>query len=304
MIPNVFISSTIEDLHYLREGLRDAVNELAYRPVMSDYGEVGYLNPETAAESCYRSVKECQIAVIIIGCRYGNATAEGGISITHREFRTAREEGIPLIALVEKEVLSFKKVFQANKDQNPLTNFPRMDNPALTFALLDEITTSEAFNGLIPFTNVAEAAMLLKKQIADLVGQILTKVFSPMRAEIKDVLAEIKTIRQEFAVHQKQDPRFLQIIRYIIDENRSKGFKYLIEHTIGPIDKAVPLILEADSFDDFVKKSGWTLVIRDSGTNLLTPNMADNIFGAMSFGVPSRNNPMGTERAEFLINKN
>ena len=42
MIPNVFISSTIEDLHYLREGLRDAVNDLAYRPVMSDYGEVGY----------------------------------------------------------------------------------------------------------------------------------------------------------------------------------------------------------------------------------------------------------------------
>jgi len=111
MIPNVFISSTIEDLHYLREGLRDAVNELAYRPVMSDYGEVGYLHPETAAESCYRSVKECQIAVIIIGCRYGNPSAEGGVSVTHKEFRTARDEGIPLIALVEKEVMSFKKVF-------------------------------------------------------------------------------------------------------------------------------------------------------------------------------------------------
>jgi hypothetical protein len=304
MIPNVFISSTIEDLHYLREGLRDAVNELAYRPVMSDYGEVGYLNPETAAESCYRSVKECQIAVIIIGCRYGNPSADGGVSVTHKEFRTARDEGIPLIALVEKEVMSFKKVFQANQDPQVLTNFPRMDNPPLTFALLDEITTSESYNGLIPFTNVAEAATSLKKQIADLVGQSLTKVFSPMRSEIKDVLAEIKTLRQEFTDHQKQDPRFLQIIRYIIDENRSKGFKYLIEHTIGPIDKAVPLIIEADSFDDFINKIGWTLVLRDAGVSLITPAMANEIFGAMSFGVPSMDNPLGQERAEFLIKNN
>jgi len=179
-----------------------------------------------------------------------------------------------------------------------------MDNPSLTFALLDEITTSETYNGLIPFTNVAEAATSLKKQIADLVGQSLTKVFSPMRAEIKDVLAEIKTLRQELGGAQKHDPRFLQIIRYIIDENRSKGFKYLIEHTIGPIDKAVPLIIEAESFDDFIKKSGWALVMRDVGAILLSPEIAHDIFGAMSFGVPSLDNPLGSERADFLIKKN
>jgi len=304
MIPNVFISSTIEDLHYLREGLRDAVNELAYRPVMSDYGEVGYLHPETAAESCYRSVKECQIAVIIIGSRYCMPSEDGGISVTHKEFRTARNEGIPLIALVEKEVMSFKKVFQANKDQKQPTSFPRMDNPALTFELLDEIAAAETYNGLIPFSNVTEATALLKKQIADLVGQCLTKVFSPMRSEIKDVLAEIKTLRQELGSSQKHDDRFLQTIRYIIDDNRSKGFKYLIEHAIGPIDKAVPIILQAGTFNDFIQLTGWKLVVTAPGAILIKPDMAHDIFGAMSFGVPSMENPLGTERADFLIKKN
>lgn len=30
MIPNIFVSSTVEDLRYLRDGLRDAIVELAY----------------------------------------------------------------------------------------------------------------------------------------------------------------------------------------------------------------------------------------------------------------------------------
>jgi hypothetical protein len=41
MIPNIFISSTISDLRYLRDGLREAVSELAYHPVMSEHGEIG-----------------------------------------------------------------------------------------------------------------------------------------------------------------------------------------------------------------------------------------------------------------------
>jgi hypothetical protein len=41
--------------------------DLAYTPNMSDYGEIGYINATTAAESCYRSVRQCQLAILIIG---------------------------------------------------------------------------------------------------------------------------------------------------------------------------------------------------------------------------------------------
>jgi len=43
MIPNIFISSTIKDLKYLRDAIRELISEIGYKPIMSEHGEVGYL---------------------------------------------------------------------------------------------------------------------------------------------------------------------------------------------------------------------------------------------------------------------
>ena len=43
MIPNVFVSSTIQDLHHLRDAIREAIVDLAFSPVMSEYGDIGYV---------------------------------------------------------------------------------------------------------------------------------------------------------------------------------------------------------------------------------------------------------------------
>lgn len=67
MIPNVFVSSTIADLHHLRDAIRDTLSELAYIPVLSEYGDVGYLPTATAEDSCYIMLEQCQLAVIVIG---------------------------------------------------------------------------------------------------------------------------------------------------------------------------------------------------------------------------------------------
>ena len=260
MIPNIFISSTVGDLRYLRDALRDAVMDLAYHPIMSEHAEVGYLNPITAAESCYRSIQQCQMAVLIVGRRYGDPSEEGGISVTHKEFRTARDHGIPLIGFVEAQVLAYKDVFKANPDPTTWKNFTHMDHPELTFALVDEITSSETYNGLIPFTNVAEAKKALKLQIADFVGQSLTQIISPMRTEIKDVLSEIKTLRHEMQGIRKPDQRFLQAIRFMVDDANT-DYRHFIENTFGPLDSAIPLLIESSSFDDYLKKAGTTIKV-------------------------------------------
>ena len=116
MIPNIFVSSTIADLHYLRDGLCDAIDELCYHPVMSEHGEVGYLHPNTAAESCYRSVGQCQMVVLIVGKRYGS-TGEDGLSVTHREFLAAKSDTARIITFVEPEILSYKEVFCAGTER-------------------------------------------------------------------------------------------------------------------------------------------------------------------------------------------
>ena len=301
MIPSIFISSTIGDLRYLRDALRDAVLDLAYQPIMSEHGEVGYLSPTTAAESCYRSIRQCQMAVVIVGRRYGNPSEEGGISVTHKEFRTAREHGIPLIGFVEAQVLAYRDVFKANSNPIMWKNFQHMDHPELSFSLIDEITSAESYNGLIPFANVAEAKQALKLQIADFVGQSLSQVISPMRAEIKDVLAEIKTLRHELAGQRKFDPDFLAALRFILDDRHAQGYRYLLEHTVGPLDKAIPMLIASKTFEEFVAMVGYQLVV-SADIDVLKDGKADpKMMGAMAFHVPWGEGPNNMAKAEFMV---
>jgi len=113
MIPNIFISSTIEDLHHLRDSIRDLIQEIGYTPIMSEWDDIGYLPTTSAEESCYLTLQDCQIAIFIIGKRYGSIS-ENGLSITHNEFRATRRSNIPVIFLVNEEVITFKKVHDAN----------------------------------------------------------------------------------------------------------------------------------------------------------------------------------------------
>jgi hypothetical protein len=71
MTPNIFISSTISDLHHLRDAVRDTIQEFHYTPRMSEYGDLGYLPTISAIESCCQSIKECQLFILIIGKKYG-----------------------------------------------------------------------------------------------------------------------------------------------------------------------------------------------------------------------------------------
>lgn len=108
MIPNIFISSRIEDLRHLRSVLRDAVEELCYNPVMSEFGEVGYLGNRSAVDSCYHTVPQCQMMVLILGKRYGHL-GEDGLSVTHKEYHAACEAGIPIITFVDPPSATIQK---------------------------------------------------------------------------------------------------------------------------------------------------------------------------------------------------
>jgi Domain of unknown function (DUF4062) len=262
MIPNVFLSSTIADLHYLRDGLRDAVAELSYNPIMSEYGDVGYINPSTAASSCYRTVRQCQMLVLIIGRRYGD-TATDDLSVTQKEFRTARDENIPTITFVESQVLNFKQVFDADPGAAIWDSFPQMDNPRKTFGFIDEVKASESYNGLIPFIDVGDAKKKLKMQIADFVGERLSKTIGPIRDDLRDVMAELKTIRNQLG-HQKRQGKkshdttsgYLRAMRFLLDDRQSDYRKFL-EAVFGDVDNALPAIVQSTDFAKVLKRAGF-----------------------------------------------
>jgi hypothetical protein len=196
MIPNVFVSSTVDDLRHLREGIRDVVAEIGYSPVMSEFGDIGYIPTLSVEDSCYVAVRHCHLAILIIAKRYG-AVSGDGLSVTHKEFRAARRAGIPVLSLVDKDVLAYKAVYDANVANRGVSCFPGMEHPGKTFALIDEITSSEVNNGIQAYLNVADARTHVKRQLAHFMGDLLQSAALGLAPDIKDVIAELKTLRHE-----------------------------------------------------------------------------------------------------------
>jgi hypothetical protein len=260
MIPNIFVSSTIQDLQHLRDAVRETIIELGYNPIMSDYGDIGYLPSTTAEESCYVTMRDCQLAILIIGKRYGSKS-KTGFSITHNEFRTARENKIPIISIVDREVLSFKRVYDANIDKNTEQNFPGMDSPRDAFLFIKEIIESPLNNGILEFATTTEARQHLKKQIAHLFGDLLSHRFDPIKVQLKDVLSEIKTLRHELLKNRGSEPmRYLKATRFLLDDHPGRRrYRELAEQLSGGLDLAIPLMLESSTFKEFIQKSKLNL---------------------------------------------
>ena len=234
---------------------------------MSEYGDIGYLPATSAEESCYVSVKNCQLAVVFIGKRYGSVS-DNALSITHNEFWAARRNKIPTICLVDHEVLSFKKVFDCRNPKQPTPNFPSMDSPENTFQFIQNVIDGSENNAILPYKTVTEARALLKKQLALIFGDLLSSRFDPLKAEIKDVLSEVMTLRHDLNDRRATlDQRFLTAFRFLVDDD-NKEYRQLIVRTVGPIDTALPLVLQSTTFDEFVHNAGITLKVFEEHLDL------------------------------------
>ena len=71
--PNVFVSSTMYDLGDLRAQIREFIEGLGWRAVMSEHDSFAIDANETTVENSLRNVREnTDIFVMIVGARYGS----------------------------------------------------------------------------------------------------------------------------------------------------------------------------------------------------------------------------------------
>lgn len=92
----VFVSSTYIDLIEERAEVLQAIWELDCIPTGM---EAFVASNESQWDVIKRVINECDYYVLIIGGRYGSITQEG-ISYTEKEYRYAKELGIPVLAFV------------------------------------------------------------------------------------------------------------------------------------------------------------------------------------------------------------
>lgn len=268
MIPNVFVSSTISDLHHLRDAMRDVVADLGYTPIMSEYGDIGYLPAVSVQESCYMAVRQCQMAILVIGRRYGEPKPHG-LSVTHSEFHAARAAAIPVITLVDKDVMAFKAVADANPAITTVS-FPGMDYPWRVFALLNEIAAYEINNGFLLFTTVADARQHIKHQLAHMFGDLIQRRSGGIAPDVKEILAEIKALRHSLAsaTDASVTSAFVRALRFLL-EDKGEHLRAVVEKLFGDVEKAISLLLEQPTFETFVAAAGWQLIVDEATVDFL-----------------------------------
>jgi hypothetical protein len=262
MIPHIFVSSTVHDLHYLRDAVREVIIELGYQPVLSEYGGVGYLGQVPVQEACYNAMRSSHLAILIIGKRYGSVESNG-ISITHSEFRAARDKSIPVICLIDKEVNSYKKLFDNNARKK--TKYPGMDNYVGTFSLIAEFTSSKVNNGINLFETVNDVRSHIKVQLAHYFWELLEKVKPPITDDIKEVLSTVKAIGNQLT--QKTGKisfqLFQRVTRSLLDNDYIVLFQLLKNMFPKSIDQSISLVIENDTFRVFLSAAEWELQKED-----------------------------------------
>ena len=197
-IPRVFISSTCYDLRYIRENLKYFIKTLGYEPVLSEEGSI-YFDPTLSTQdSCLREVPSCQLLVLIIGGRFGEAYKHTGVSITNVEYREAVKSKIPIFALVDNSVHSEYFVYQKNKD-NPEINGNKVVYPSVgstkIFDFIEEVRRNSVNNALVPFSDFSDIEAYLRQQWAGMMFSFLTRQNEDIR--VADTLSTLTQISEK-----------------------------------------------------------------------------------------------------------
>lgn len=99
----IFISSTYTDLIEERKRVRDTILSMLHFPVgMEIFGAAD----EEQWEIIRNTIDSSDYYVLLVAHRYGSVISEGpdaGISYTEKEYRYAKEKGIPILAFLINE---------------------------------------------------------------------------------------------------------------------------------------------------------------------------------------------------------
>jgi predicted NACHT family NTPase len=100
---SIFVSSVQKELENERVTIQDFVENDSflsahYTSLLYEY-EPAY--PEKTLDGCLNALNSCQVYLLIVGVKYGSLLGE--ISITHTEYRYAKEKKLPILVFIKGE---------------------------------------------------------------------------------------------------------------------------------------------------------------------------------------------------------
>ena len=157
------------DLGDLRAQIREFIEGLGWRAVMSEHDSFAIDANETTVENSLRNVREnTDIFVMIVGARYGSIDSQTDKSVTNLEFLEARAGGAPAYVFVDSDVLPLLSVWRNNPDSDysGIVDTPRVFEFIDSFYESGEVWT-------FPFAAPDDIVNTLRQQFAYLVQDAL-----------------------------------------------------------------------------------------------------------------------------------
>tara|TARA_R110001606_G_scaffold266731_1_gene415668 strand:+ start:1151 stop:2311 length:1161 start_codon:yes stop_codon:yes gene_type:complete len=198
----VFVSSTCYDLSIVRSQVRSYIKQLGHDPVMSDYMEVLYDPREHTHKSCLQEISGCDMAVLIIGSRFGGKGVPAAfdeidfdglseksasstilqtkekLSVTQLEICKAIEDNIPVFTFVDDRVMHDHLVYEANKSGGSIDKikFPSIEKPETAkyiFEFINFLRHRTEGNSVTGFSKVEDINEYLGTQWSSLFQRLL-----------------------------------------------------------------------------------------------------------------------------------
>lgn len=114
------ISSTVADLREERKAVDDVIREFEYERFRSEaMGSIA----DSSERVCIGMAQKCDLMILLIGERYGYVDPAWGVSVTQKEFETAREQDKHKILVFVKSVADGKMESRAIEFMRQATDF-------------------------------------------------------------------------------------------------------------------------------------------------------------------------------------
>lgn len=246
MKPRIFVSSTFYDLKYIREDLANYIKAHDFEPILFEDGDIGY-NPLTNLDdSCYKSMENADMALLIVGGNYGSpATGETPdnfqefISITRREFQKGVEEGIPFFVFVDRNVYAEYGIYELNSKEidsgECLLKF-KATKSINVFRFIREIRSIKQIS-ITEFDKVADIKDFLSKQWADMFKTYLASIKEQKEIEqLKDSISSMNILME------KMD-KILDVVGKEVLKDSKEEYQQIVEETEKAEYKSVCLLI-------------------------------------------------------------
>lgn len=137
-------------------------------PVYSESREFPVKHNLPAVDSCYAAVERASdVMILVLGTRYGSVDANGR-SVTQNEYVQAKAGGIPVLVLVDKQVLDLVPVVERNPD---IDLSDKIDDMRV-FDFIRELMADDR-KWVFPYSKLDDVEGIVVAQLAILFGECL-----------------------------------------------------------------------------------------------------------------------------------